>query len=246
MKIIPAIDLQDGTCVRLFQGDFEKRTEYSNDPTAVARDFQAMGFENLHIVDLDGAKLGQQQNCDVVSAIASESELIIQFGGGIRDRETVSNWLAAGVSRCVIGSLAVKSPERIKSWLQEFGSDRIVVALDVKLGESGIPMLVTHGWTRSADVELWQYIEDYLQDNIRHVLCTDVRRDGAMTGPNLGLYEELVTRYPKIDLQASGGVRHADDLRMLDDLGASAAITGRALLDGKINTEELGPFLRVA
>ena len=246
MKIIPAIDLQDGICVRLFQGDFERRTEYSNDPAAVARDFQAMGFGNLHIVDLDGAKLGQQQNRDIVSAIASESELEIQLGGGIRDRETVSDWLAAGVSRCVIGSLAVNNPEKIKSCLQEFGADRIVLALDVKLDDTGTPMLVTHGWTRTADIDLWQCVDRFLGDDIRHVLCTDVSRDGAMTGPNLELYREFVSRYPMISLQASGGVRNADDLRVLEDLGASAAITGRALLEGKINTEELGPFLRVA
>ncbi len=246
MKIIPAIDLQDGKCVRLFQGDFDKRTEYSNDPTAVARDFQAMGFDNLHIVDLDGAKLGQQENRDIVSAIASESELVIQLGGGIRDIEIVSKWLAAGVSRCVIGSLAVNEPERIKSWLQQFGPDRIVLALDVKLDENDSPMLVTHGWTRSAGLDLWQCIDEYVQHKLKHVLCTDVDRDGAMSGPNLELYREFVARYPSIELQASGGVRHTDDLRKLDDLGAGAAITGRALLDGKIKTEELGPFLRVA
>ncbi len=246
MKIIPALDLQDGKCVRLFQGDFEKRTEYSNDPVAVGRGFQAMGFQDLHIVDLDGARLGQQENRDIVSAIASEPDLAIQLGGGIRDRETVSKWLAAGVSRCVIGTLAVSKPEKIKSWLQEFGPDRIVLALDVKLDDNGTPTLVTHGWTRSAEIELWQCIDGYLQDDLRHVLCTDVSRDGAMTGPNVGLYREFVARYPKINLQASGGVGHADDLRKLADLGVSAAITGRALLDGKIKTEELRPFLRVA
>jgi len=246
MKIIPAIDLQDGICVRLFQGDFEKCIEYSNDPAAVARNFQAMGFENLHIVDLDGAKLGQQGNCEVVSAIASESDLVIQLGGGMRDRETISHWLAAGVSRCVIGSLAVSDPRNVKSWLQEFGADRIVLALDVKLDDTGTPMLVTHGWARSADIDLWQCVDRYLRNDIKHVLCTDVSRDGAMTGPNVELYREFISRYPTISLQASGGVRHADDLRALEDLGASTAITGRALLEGKIDTTELGPFLRVA
>ena len=246
MIIIPAIDLQDGKCVRLFQGDFDKRTEYSNDPVAVARGFQAMGFEYLHVVDLDGAKLGQQENRDTVSAIASESDLAIQLGGGIRDRETVSKWLSAGVSRCVIGSVAVNEPEKIKSWLTEFGADRIVLALDVKLDKKDSPMLVTHGWTRSAELDLWQCVGEYLGSGVQHVLCTDVSRDGAMTGPNVDLYRQFVAHYPTIRLQASGGVRHADDLRKLADLGAGAAITGRALLDGRIKTEELGPFLRVA
>ena len=246
MKIIPAIDLQDGLCVRLFQGDFEKRTEYSNDPAAVTRDFQAMGFKNLHIVDLDGAKLGQQENCEIVSAIASESDLEIQLGGGIRDRETISHWLAAGVSRCVIGSLAVDDPGNVIGWLQEFGPDRIVLALDVKLDDTGTPMLVTHGWVRSANIDLWQCVDRYLRYDIKHVLCTDVSRDGTMTGPNVELYREFISRYSTISLQASGGVRHADDLRVLEDLGASAAITGRALLEGKIDIEELRPYLRVA
>ena len=246
MKIIPAIDLQDGKCVRLYQGDFDKRTEYSDDPAAIADDFQAMGFDDLHVVDLDGAKLGRQLNRETIAAIASESGLAVQLGGGIRDTETVSNWLAAGVSRCVTGSLAITEPSTVRNWITEFGPDRIVLALDIKFDESDSPMLVTHGWTRTADLDLWQCLDDYLQHNMKHVLCTDVSRDGAMTGPNLELYRDFIARYPTIRLQASGGVRHADALRLLDDLGANAAITGRALLDGKINTEELRPFLRVA
>ncbi len=246
MRIIPAIDLQDGQCVRLFQGDFDKRTEYGNDPVDVARDFQALGFDNLHIVDLDGARLGKQINREIVSAIMSAADLDIQLGGGIRSSETAAEWFAAGVSRCIVGSLAIDDPETVKGWIENFGPDRIVLALDVRLDGSGVPMLVTHGWTRMARLDLWQCVDDYLQDHIEHVLCTDVDRDGAMTGPNVELYREFVSRYPTISLQASGGVRNADDLRELEDLGASAAITGRALLDGKINTEELGSFLRVA
>jgi len=246
MKIIPAIDLQDGACVRLYQGDFDKRTEYSNDPTAVARDFQAMGFEHLHIIDLDGAKLGEQKNRRIVAAIAMESDLDIQLGGGIRDRQTITDWLAAGVSRCIIGSLAVNEPETVKSWLEEFGPDNIVLALDVRLDDDKRPILTTHGWTKSSEIDLWQCVDSYLDDGLQHVLCTDVSRDGAMSGPNLDLYRKFIERYPDLGLQASGGVRHVGDLQALSELGAPAAITGRALLDGKINVEELGPFLRVA
>lgn len=246
MKIIPAIDLQDGKCVRLLQGDFGKRTEYSDDPAAVAREFQAMGFDSLHLVDLDGARLGTQENRHIVAAIASESDLVIQLGGGIRDKTTISNWLAAGVSRCVIGSRAVTDPATVKRWLADFGPDRIVLALDVRLTENESPRLATHGWTRSTEIDLWHCVDDYLGAGLQHVLCTDVSRDGAMAGPNLDLYRDFIARYPAISLQASGGVRHADDLRQLDDLGADAAITGRALLDGKIRKEELEPFLRVA
>ncbi len=246
MKIIPAIDLQCGACVRLFQGDFDKRTEYSDDPTAVACDYQAMGFENLHIVDLDGARFGEQKNRAIVAAIAMDSDLEIQLGGGIRDRQTVEDWLAAGVSRCVVGSLAVNEPETVRDWLEEFGSDRIVLALDVRLDDGNPPMLATHGWTRSSGINLWQCVNGYLDDGIQHVLCTDVSRDGAMSGPNLDLYRDFLERYPSLSLQASGGVRDANDLHELSKLGATVAITGRALLDGRIKSEELGPFLRVA
>jgi len=246
MRIIPAIDLQDGKCVRLYQGDFDKRTEYRNDPTVVACEYQAMGFDNLHIVDLDGARHGEQENRDIISKIASESDMVIQIGGGIRNRETVSGWLDAGVSRCVIGSLAIDEPETTKSWIDEFGPDRVVLALDVRADDNDLPLLVTHGWTRSTRIDLWQCIDGYLDFGIRHVLCTDVCRDGAMSGPNPDLYREFIRRYPSIELQASGGVRHTDDLCMLDEIGANAAITGRALLDGKIDLKELGPYLRVA
>ena len=246
MKVIPAIDLQNGDCIRLYQGDFDKRTEYSKDPTAVAGDFQAMGFEHLHIVDLDGAKSGEQSNREIVAAIAMESDLEIQVGGGIRNRQTVGECLSAGVSRCVIGSLAVNEPDTVKNWLGEFGPDRIVLALDIRLDDRNLPMLATHGWTVSSGIDLWQCIDAYIADGIRHVLCTDVSRDGAMSGPNLDLYREFVRRYPSLLLQASGGVRDANDLHELSKLGASAAITGRALLDGRIKTEELGAFLRVA
>ena len=246
MNVIPAIDLQNGDCVRLYQGDFDKRTEYSKDPTAVARDFQAMGFEHLHIVDLDGAKSGEQTNRAIVAAIAMDSDLEIQLGGGLRERTSVAEWLAAGVSRCVIGSLAVNEPEIVKSWLSEFGADRLVLALDVRLDDNGIPVLATQGWTMSSGVDLWQCVDGYLDEGIQHVLCTDVSRDGALNGPNLGLYREFLSRYPTLNLQASGGVRDANDLYNLSELGATAAITGRALLDGRIRKEELGPFLRVA
>lgn len=246
MKVIPAIDLQAGVCVRLLQGDFDKRTEYSKDPTAVARQFQAMRFEHLHIVDLDGARLGRQKNHAIVAAIALESDLDIQLGGGIRDRQTVADWLAAGVSRCVIGSLSVTEPDTVKSWLAEFGPDRIVLALDIRLDEDGLPMLATHGWTHSSGIDLWRCLDSYLEDGIQHVLCTDVSRDGAMSGPNTELYRDFVARYPGLELQASGGVRDVEDLHRLADLGAAAAITGRALLDGTVKTEDLRPFLRVA
>lgn len=246
MNIIPAIDLRDGHCVRLYQGDFDHETQYSNDPVAVARSFAALGLGNLHIVDLDGARTGTQQNQDVVAAIAAGTSLSLQLGGGIRERDTLAKWFDAGVDRCVIGSLAVTEPRTVEGWISEFGAERIVLALDVRIGSDGIPCLSTHGWTRSSGVSLWDCVRDYQAHGLRHVLCTDVSRDGAMAGPNTDLYREFGERFSDIALQASGGIRNIDDLTALRGLGAASAITGRALLDGKITQKEIQSFLRNA
>jgi phosphoribosylformimino-5-aminoimidazole carboxamide ribotide isomerase len=242
MKVIPAIDLQGGKCVRLFQGDFARTTEYSDDPAAVARQFSELGSTDLHIVDLDGARSGTQDNRSIITTIAAESNLVIQVGGGIRDKQTVEDWLSAGVSRCVIGSLAITEPDAVKSWLVTFGADSIVLALDVKIEEDGVPRITTHGWTRTTDTSVYECVEDFRSVGLRHVLCTDVSRDGAMTGPNFELYSGMAARFPDLQLQASGGVRHVGDLEELRNLGIPAAITGRALLDGKISSLEMRSF----
>ena len=246
MKLIPAIDLKDGKCVRLFKGDFDRQTEYSNDPVGMARRFAELNVADLHIVDLDGAKSGEQANRALVERIAAESRLTVQLGGGIRDTATLSGWLESGVSRGVIGSLAVTEPGTVRRWFDEFGPDAIVLALDVRMADDGTPYLTTHGWTETSDVSLWQCIEDYSNVGLRHVLCTDVSRDGAMAGPNTPLYEETLTRFPGIELQASGGVRDISDLGALRRAGLPAAISGRALLDGAITAEEVASFQRVA
>lgn len=242
MKIIPAIDLQGGKCVRLYQGDFEKSTEYSADPVAVAREFAKLQTTDLHVVDLDGARSGTQENRGIISEIAALSGMVVQVGGGIRTRETVADWLEAGVSRCVIGSLAVSEPDAVKSWLVNIGADHIVLALDVNIDEGGVPMITTHGWTRASTTSLYECIEDFLTVGLEHVLCTDVSRDGAMAGPNLDLYAGIIDRYPDLQLQASGGVRSIADMEALRSLGVPAAITGRALLDGKITPAEVASF----
>lgn len=242
MRIIPAIDLKDGKCVRLLKGDFEKTTEYSSDPASVGRQFSQLAVQDLHIVDLDGARTGSQGNQSIVREIATHSGLEVQLGGGIRDRESVAVWLDAGVTRCVVGSIAIKEPERVKDWISEFGSDAMVLALDIKLNKSGTPLLTTDGWTRDTSVTLWDCIENYLDVNVQHVLCTDVARDGAMSGPNTGLYTDILSRYPDLSLQASGGVRNISDLEELRRLKVPAAITGRALLDGEISETEVASF----
>ena len=244
MKIIPAIDLRRGRCVRLLKGDFDKETEYSSNPSEIGRQFSNLDVGDLHIVDLDGALTGAQGNRHIVSELVRESGLEVQVGGGIRSREDVSDWLDKGVSRCVIGSLAVKEPDIVMSWLGEFGPDAIVIALDVRLEAGGRPMLTTQGWTEESDVSLWECLDNYENAGVRHLLCTDVLRDGTMTGPNFDLYVEILNRYPALQLQASGGVRNIDDLELLRELGVPAAITGRALLDGRISATEIHSFQR--
>ncbi|MDH3613381.1 MAG: 1-(5-phosphoribosyl)-5-[(5-phosphoribosylamino)methylideneamino]imidazole-4-carboxamide isomerase [Gammaproteobacteria bacterium] len=242
MKVIPAVDLQGGKCVRLFKGDFAQATEYSDDPAAVARQFAELQTTDLHIVDLDGARSGTQENHEIITAIATESDMAIQVGGGIRDHGTIAKWLAAGVSRCVVGSLVVTEPDAVKSWLVRHGSEHIVLALDVEIGDGGMPMITTHGWTRPSSTSLFECIAEFRGAGLRHVLCTDVSRDGAMTGPNLDLYSDILRRFPELKLQASGGVRNLQDLQALRDRGVPAAITGRALLDGKITPDEVASF----
>lgn len=246
MKIIPAIDLRQGQCVRLFQGDFDRQTIYGKNPVALAGSYQTMGFSNLHIVDLDGARSGQQENQEIIRSIIDSSELAVQVGGGIRSAQQLESWLDAGVARVVIGSLAIIRPRLVSEWLDNYGPEKVVLALDVALDETGTPQVATHGWTRPGNITLWQCIDTYLDAGLQHVLCTDISRDGAMTGPNIELYAQLIGKYPQIQLQASGGVRDINDLKALDRIGVPAAISGRALLDGKIDSTELTTFLPAA
>jgi phosphoribosylformimino-5-aminoimidazole carboxamide ribotide isomerase len=245
MKIIPAIDLHNGKCVRLFKGDFGKVTHYSDQPLEIARGYAALSVDDLHIVDLDGARTGSQQNASVVRELCAETSLAVQLGGGIRDSERVNYWLEHGVTRCVVGSVAVAEPERVAAWMEEFGADSIVLALDVTIDAEG-PVLATHGWTQSTGLSLWDLLDQYSSLGARHLLCTDIGRDGAMSGPNETLYAEILQRYPDLRLQASGGVRDIGDIVRLREIGVPAAITGKAMLDGKISAAEVDSFLQSA
>jgi phosphoribosylformimino-5-aminoimidazole carboxamide ribotide isomerase len=242
MMIIPAIDLRDGKCVRLYKGDFARVTTYSDDPASLARKYADSGFDCLHVVDLDGAQHGSQKNQDCVQFITRSSTMTVQLGGGIRDTATLDYWFAAGITRCVIGSVAVTNRELVKDWIRDFTSDRIVLALDVRIDQGGIPRLSTHGWTQTSLVGLWDALDAYIDCGLKHVLCTDISRDGALNGPNLDLYREFSQRYPQIELQASGGVRDIDDLKNIASTGTGAAISGRALLDGRISQQEIDSF----
>ena len=243
MELIPAIDLKDGRCVRLFKGDFAAETVYSNDPAEILDRYRGLGARRIHVVDLDGAKDGTQANRDVVVKFAGERSVELQVGGGLRSLERVQALLNGGVERAVIGSVAINSPDVVISWLSEVDPTRIVLALDVRLDESGMPMLTTHGWQQTSSVNLWSLVERFVRSGIAHVLCTDVARDGALTGPNFELYADAVRRFPELQWQASGGVATARDLIALRECGVAAVISGKALLENKISPEELRPFL---
>jgi phosphoribosylformimino-5-aminoimidazole carboxamide ribotide isomerase len=242
MELIPAIDLRDGRCVRLFQGDFARETRYPTDPIKLGARYRDLGARWLHVVDLDGAQQGAPVNLALVARIRERGELRVQFGGGIRERSSLEQALAVA-DRVVIGSLAVTAPDVVGSWLEEFGAERVALALDVRVGAGGEAALLTHGWTRASAATLESAVEQYLPAGLQHVLCTDIDRDGALGGPNVALYAECVRRWPAVAFQASGGVRDAADLDALAATKVAAAISGRALLDGRIKDTEIRRFL---
>lgn len=245
MILVPAIDLRDGRCVRLLKGDFAKETRYAVDPVELARQYSDLGARWLHIVDLDGAKRGEPVNLALIARMRAAAGLDVQLGGGIRTRAHLEQALAVA-SRVVIGSLAVGSPDLVAAWLGEFGPERLTLALDVRLDEAGVPMIATHGWTQASTLSLAAAIDRYAAAGLRHVLCTDIDRDGALTGPNTALYRDCVARWPDIAFQASGGVRDIGDLEALTAAGVAATVSGKALLEGRLKPEEIGPFLRGA
>jgi len=243
MLLIPAIDLRNGRCVRLFKGDFNAETRYEYEPLDLLARYRGFGASWLHVVDLDGAKDGVLANRDTIVKLAAQRALSIQVGGGMRSAEVIEDVLAHGVERVVIGSAAVERPIDVISWFKRFGAERICLALDVKVDPDGEPRVRTRGWTEGTGVTLWDAMAPFLPVGLKHVLCTDIDRDGALTGPNRELYSRALERYPEIQWQASGGVRDAADLAALDRIGMAAAVSGKALLEQRITSEELRPFL---
>jgi phosphoribosylformimino-5-aminoimidazole carboxamide ribotide isomerase len=247
MRLIPAIDLRGGSCVRLLQGRFDAETVYASDPAVVLDRYLALGARRIHVVDLDGARDGSQGNRAAIERLAARAgAAAIQVGGGVRSREVADELLKLGIASVVVGSVAVTSPDEVAGWLHELGPERVVLAFDVRLDEGATPCLATHGWERQTGTSLWDAVERYLPAGLRHVLCTDVARDGALSGPNVALYAECVRRFPGVAWQASGGVSTADDLHALAGTGVAAVISGRALLEGRLTAEELAPFLPAA
>ena len=243
MELIPAIDLRGGKVVRLLQGNFDAETRYELAPRELFARYARAGARWVHVVDLDGARDGAAGNRPVVAELAGCGGPALQSGGGLRSSRGVKALLATGVGRAVLGSVAVAEPGEVMEWFDEFGADRLVLALDVRLDGAGIPRVATHGWREQSSLSLWDLVRRYLPAGLRHVLCTDVSRDGALAGPNLGLYREAMARFPDVAWQASGGVRDAADLKALAETGVAAAISGKAIIEGRMTLEELQPYL---
>lgn len=229
MLIIPAIDLQQGQCVRLRKGQFDQVSIYDYSPITLAQGYALQGAKHLHIVDLDGAKAGEIQQLALIEAMHAPG-LSIQVGGGIRSLESAKACLKAGINKLVIGSVAVTNPALTTQMIELVGAANIILALDVHI-EEGIPKPAIHGWQTATDSNLWQLVSDYQKWGVTEVLCTDIACDGMMTGPNFELYKEAIARFPQINWQASGGIRNVDDLEKLSRLGLAAAILGRMLYE---------------
>jgi phosphoribosylformimino-5-aminoimidazole carboxamide ribotide isomerase len=229
MQIIPAIDIIDGSCVRLSQGDYNRKTTYSSDPLSVARSFEDAGLKRLHLVDLDGAKAGKIMNAAVLEKIAANTQLQIDFGGGIHIEESVASVINAGATWVTVGSVAVKAPEKLEQWIARFGGDRFMLGADV----NGTKLAVS-GWTETTDVEIVPFLDKWTAAGIQQVFCTDISKDGLLEGPSTALYRSLLQRFPHLQLIASGGVSSIEDLQVLRELGCSAAIVGKAIYENKI------------
>lgn len=235
INIIPSIDLKDGTCVRLTQGDFTKVSNYQPKPEEVAYAFSNAGASTLHIVDLDGAKSGKISQIDCIKSIRQNFNGIMQVGGGIRSDNNIDILLNIGINRLVIGSNALLNIEITKEWIKKYSADVIVLAVDFKI-EKNIPYLAIKGWQEQTQKSLWNILNLYPE--ILHVLCTDINKDGMEQGPNLKFYQEIKTRYPNLKIQASGGISTIKDILELEKLGLDGAIIGKALHENKLNLKE--------
>ena len=236
--IFPAIDLMDGRCVRLFKGRFDERTNYDLDPVDVAQGYKLAGAEWMHVVDLDGAKAGTSIQFDLIGRIARESGLRVQSGGGIRDLGAVTRLLEAGVERVVIGSLAVTQPVMVRRWIKELGPDRVCLAFDVNLDGNGIAFPAIKGWTEETAEPFSEVIDGYNGSGLKTILVTDIGHDGAETGGNTALYEQILRDYPTLQLITSGGVGTLDHVRALKALDPYGVIIGRALYEGNFTLAE--------
>ncbi len=237
MTIIPAIDIINGKCVRLTKGDYAQQKIYNDNPVEVAKQFEDAGITRLHMVDLDGAKAGAIVNLKILEAVAANTKLVIDFGGGIKKINDIENVFNAGAAIATIGSLAVKNPEILEEWLIEFGADKFLIGADV-LEEK----IKISGWLEDGGINIFDFIGKMIGLGVTNIFCTDISKDGAMQGPSVDLYKRIIAEHPEINLIASGGVTSLNDLQELKTIGCKAAIVGKAIYEGNITLEELSIF----
>lgn len=234
IELIPAIDIIDGKCVRLTKGDYEQKTVYRDSPVEVAKEFEALGFRRLHVVDLDGAKSRHIVNVDVLRRITTETRLTVDFGGGIKTDEDIEKAFDAGAQMVTVGSIAVTRPDLFGQWLQKYGPERMILGADVRNGKISI-----NGWKEDSAEDLLPFLRKYIEQGVKNVLCTEISKDGTLQGPAIGLYKEVMAAYPTLHLIASGGVSSKEDIKALERDGIPAVVFGKAIYEGKINLKEL-------
>ncbi|MFT3677347.1 MAG: 1-(5-phosphoribosyl)-5-[(5-phosphoribosylamino)methylideneamino]imidazole-4-carboxamide isomerase [Chitinophagaceae bacterium] len=238
MEIIPAIDIIDGKCVRLTQGDYAQKKVYSKHPLEVAKQFEDAGLRRLHLVDLDGARLKAVKNWKVLEVLAARTSLQIDFGGGITTEKDVQIVFDSGAALATVGSIAVKNEYEFVKWLLIFGAHRFMLGADVKDQQ-----IVIHGWTETTQLSVFDFIKKYMGKGVQQVFCTDVSKDGKLEGPSLELYRQIRERFPKLHFIASGGVSSVDDLLALEEIGCSGAIVGKAIYENRVSLAELKKFV---
>ncbi|MBC7587223.1 MAG: 1-(5-phosphoribosyl)-5-[(5-phosphoribosylamino)methylideneamino]imidazole-4-carboxamide isomerase [Chitinophagaceae bacterium] len=234
MQIIPAIDLIDGKCVRLTEGDYSQKKIYNENPLEVALEFEDAGLQRLHLVDLDGAKAGAVKNWKVLETIASKTKLIIDFGGGIKTEKDVQIVFQSGAALATVGSIAVKDEALFVSWLQQFGASKFLLGADVKNEKIAIG-----GWLETTDIWIYDFMEKYIKHGVQQIFCTDVSKDGKLEGPSTELYKNIIAKFPELHFIASGGVATMKDLEELKEIGCKAAIVGKAIYENRISVKEL-------
>lgn len=237
MQIIPAIDIIEGKCVRLTEGDYAQKKIYNEDPLEVAKAFEGIGLMRLHLVDLDGAKAGQVVNWKVLEKIANNTELKIDFGGGIKTEATLKTVLDTGATYATIGSLAVKNELLFQEWIARFGAKVFMLGADV-LDEK----IAIGGWLEKTEISVFDFMKSYIDKGVKQIFCTDIKKDGKLQGPSIELYQKIIEQFPNLHLIASGGVSSLDDLIELEEIGCSAAIVGKAIYENKITISELANF----
>ena len=234
MKVIPAIDIINGKCVRLTKGDYSTQKIYSSNPLDVAKMFEDKGFRYLHIVDLDGAKSSKVVNLSVLESIASHTSLKVDFGGGVKSDEDFKRVVEAGAHQVTVGSVAVKQPELMKEWIVKYGADKIILGADV----NGLN-IATDGWLETSELSLFNFLKDYYNLGIRNILCTDISKDGMLSGPAFDLYSLIIKEFVDVDLIASGGVSCIEDVIKLKNNGVPSVVIGKAIYENKIDLDEL-------